>query len=147
MTPPTATSTLHYRLPLVLWIGVVFAVSSIPGRTLLEVGFDVQDSLAHLIEYAVLGFLGFRMLRAEGMGSAAALLGVVVLGAVVGAADENYQRLIPGRMTTWSDYLADLAGAGVGATVAAMYYRWTGRFDTPERPIGSGASPDGGTEG
>lgn len=147
MTPPQPNSTLHFRLPLLLWIAVILAVSSIPGPTLQQVSFSVKDSLAHFVEYAVLGFLSYRLLRAEGRGVAGALLGTLVLGALMGAIDESYQRLIPGRLTTWADYAADFAGAGLGSAVAALYYTWTGRFDvrtegkTPEQMPGGGETP------
>jgi len=129
-----------------LWMGVILAVSSIPGQTLDGVGFTVKDSLAHFVEYAVLGFLAFRLLRAENRGVLAALCGAALLGALMGALDENYQRLIPGRMTSWADYLADLGGALFGAGVAALYYRWTGRFRLTAPPRSAGASPAGGDE-
>lgn len=146
LTLPRAKSTLHFRLPLLLWVAVILAVSSIPGPTLQGVGFTVQDSLAHLVEYAILGFLAYRLLRAEGRGVTGALLGSLILGAALGALDENYQRVIPGRMTTWADYLADLTGAALGALVAAVYYRWTGRFRGSAEARTSGDPPDGGEE-
>jgi len=127
-----------------LWIAVILAVSSIPGPTLQQVSFSVRDGLAHFVEYAVLGFLSYRLLRAEGYGVAAALAGAVMVGAVMGAIDENYQRLIPGRLTTWADYAADLAGSALGSAVAALYYMVTGRFRERSENQAPAHMPGGG---
>jgi VanZ family protein len=125
---------------------VILAASSISGPTLQEVGLSVKDWLAHLVEYSVLGFLSYRWRRAEGHRPGTALLGSMILAAAMGAIDENYQRLIPGRITSWTDYAADLVGAGLGSGVATVYYTWTGRFRDRVDSKTPGSAPGGGEE-
>jgi VanZ family protein len=122
LTPEDRPSKLALRLPLLLWTAVILAVSSVPGPTLLKVGFSVKDGLAHGIEYGVLGFLIYRLQRAEGRVGLAACCAAVVGGALLGGLDETYQRFIPGRVPSWTDYAADLAGSGLGGLAAAIYY-------------------------
>ncbi len=140
-----APSRLAFRLPLLVWMGVILAVSSIPGPTLQMVGFSVADSFSHGFEYAILGFLAYRLFRAEGKSRGRAWLSSVLLAALMGAVDENYQRLIPERISSWSDWAADITGGGIGGAVAIVYYVLTDRFHGgvgTEDP--SGRSPAGG---
>lgn len=109
-------------------MGVILAVSSIPEPTLQKVGFSVKDYLAHGIEYSILGFLSFRLFRAQGKSPLRAWLWVIVVVIFMGAVDENYQRLIPGRTTSLSDYAADLVGSSAGGLIAIVYYALTDRM-------------------
>ena len=129
-------SGLQYWLPLVLWIAAILGASSIPGPALARVGLSIKDSLAHGVEYGVLGFLiarGEIMLRGR---SAAAAWAVAALGAIaLGALDETYQRFIPGRFPAVSDWIADSIGAALGAAIALVLYiparRRSGRPGNP----------------
>lgn len=126
LTPAKPAPTIHLWLPLLLWIGAIFGVSSVPGPTLQKVGFSVQDGVAHGLEYGVLGLLVFRWLRFQlASGSLRAIAVAVLTGAVLGALDEFYQLLIPERTTAMSDWLADLTGCTAGAVIATIYYRFT----------------------
>jgi VanZ family protein len=110
-------STIRRWWPPVLWIGVIFSLSTIPGPTLKKVGFSVPDKLAHVVEYAILGALscrarpGMRPSFVEQAGP------VLLLAALVGLADELYQRLIPGRESSGLDWVADLVGATLGSWI------------------------------
>ena len=48
----------------------------------------------------------------------AVILVAAALGALVGAVDENYQRLIPLRDPSFADWIADLVGTTSGAALA-----------------------------
>lgn len=135
MTPSRQNPTIQYWLPLFIWIGAILSVSSVPGPTLEKVGLSVQDGLAHGLEYAVLGFLAYRRQRLQSRsGVLAGLLLSAALGALVGAVDETYQRLIPGRFSSVSDWTADAVGAAVGGTVASVYYALSRRHAPPQAP-------------
>jgi VanZ family protein len=150
LTPKRSTPTIHYWLPLLIWIGAILSVSSVPGPTLDKVGFSIQDGLAHGLEYAVLGFLAYRrQVLQRRSGIATAMLASCLLAAVVGAVDETYQLLIPGRVTDPSDWIADVSGAAVGGAVASIYYALSGRRRRSLeslRPQGRLADPAPGTE-
>jgi VanZ family protein len=122
LTSRTSTPSIHFWLPLVVWVAAILCVSSIPGPTLAKVGFSVQDKVAHATEYSVLGFLACRWLLGVRVGTLPALLLSALMGAGVGAADESWQLLIPGRTTSIYDWTADLVGAVLGVTAATIYY-------------------------
>lgn len=125
-------------------MAVILAVSSIPGPTLQMVGFSVADSFSHGFEYAILGFLSYRLFRAQGHGRVFSWLGSVLLALAMGSVDESYQRLIPERVSSWSDLAADVLGAGIGSGIAIVYYVLTGRFRPDTTAAGSGKHPEPG---
>ena len=104
-------SKMSRWLPVVLWLALIFTLSSIPlnGRIIVKL-FRHQDKLIHFLEYGILGALLVRAVYDHGLGMARywACIGLAV---AVGAIDEVHQSFIPGRMMDWHDLLADTAGA------------------------------------
>jgi VanZ family protein len=102
--------------PVVLWAGLIFALSSIPD---LGTGLGVWDTvlrkLAHVTEYAILGVLIFRASR----NSAASLL----LASAYAVTDELHQTLVTGRHGSPLDWLVDTAGVVVGVAVGGRVFR------------------------
>jgi VanZ family protein len=126
---------------MLIWIGAILSVSSVPGPTLDKVGFSVQDGLAHGLEYAVLGFLTYRRQRLQCRSRVwVALLVASALGALIGAIDETYQLLVPGRISSVADWIADVLGATGGGIVASIYYAVTRRPGRSSEPIDEGSS-------
>jgi len=124
LTARGAVPTIAFALPLWIWIGAIFALSSIPGPTLHKVGFSVWDKGAHFIEYSILGFLAVRKERLGALrGGFAAALRALSLILLIGIVDELYQLLIPGRSTEAADLLADLLGGSTGSAIALLYLR------------------------
>ena len=113
-----------------LWAGLyaalIVALSSIPGKSFPAVRWLTHDKLIHLGEYAVFGILIYRAaatLRLQDR----YLLGIaIVLAGLFGGLDELYQRLIPGRDSSFGDWSADQIGAVLGAT---GYFWWVRRRD------------------
>lgn len=68
--------------------------------------------MAHVAEYGVLGALLQRAARPRGLWG---LCIAVCVAAAVGGLDEIYQSTVPGRYSSALDWLADLAGAFLGA--------------------------------
>lgn len=99
-------------VPVLLWAGLIFALSSIPD---LGTGLGVWDlvlrKVAHAAEYAVLGALVFRAAR-----SAPA---AILLGSVYAVSDEVHQAFVAGRHGAPLDWLVDTAGVALGVAVAA----------------------------
>lgn len=99
-------------------MGLIFALSSVPGRR-IQAAHD-WDKVAHVLEYAVLGWLGQRALREVGLSPGRAAL-VSAAGAILyGASDEWHQSFVPGRSSDPADVAADAAGAVLGAGVALL---------------------------
>jgi VanZ family protein len=95
--------------PVVLWAGVIFAVSSIPSlSTELGVWDLVLRKLAHFTEYAVLGFL---------LARAAPALPAFTLGLLYAVSDEVHQSFVSGRKGAPEDVAVDAVGLLVGVLV------------------------------
>jgi VanZ family protein len=106
----TASRTLTLWLPVLLWAGLIFALSSIPN---LGTGLGTWDLLlrkaAHMTEYAVLALL---LVRAVGHEAPALALGVVYA-----ASDEVHQSFVRGRHASPVDVAIDTVGLLVGLLV------------------------------
>jgi VanZ family protein len=83
------------------------------------VGIEVPDKLVHFAEYAILGLLFVRgaVTGSRGRARWVVVSWALLAGAALGAVDETYQSLIPGRHPSSADWAADLVGslAGSGA--------------------------------
>ena len=105
-------STAYWRLGLALvYAGIIFAFSSIPGEHLPSVG--VSDKLLHAIEFGGLTFLLCRAFRAFAPTQAhhrIACIGIAV-AICYGIVDEAHQLLVAPRVAD----MADLAADGFGA--------------------------------
>jgi VanZ family protein len=109
-----------YWLPAVLYAGMIFYMSSqshpeeqLPSFLLK----DVSDKVLHAVEYAVLGGLCYRAFRwgVNGPVASYALLFAIVTASLYGMTDEVHQLFVPFRESSWLDWLADTAGAFIGA--------------------------------
>lgn len=107
--------------PPLLWAGAVLVATSIPNPPVPS-SVARFDKVVHLAMYGVLAWL---LARAAAAGRAAirALAVAVLVAAAFGAADEWHQRFIPGRSMDVDDWLADVSGAVVGASIAVATLR------------------------
>ena len=103
----TGSRAVTYWLPVVLWAGLIFALSSIPH---LGTGLGVWDTVlrkgAHLTEYAVLALLLVRALRREAP--------ALALGILYAASDEFHQSFVRGRHASPIDVGIDSVGLLIG---------------------------------
>jgi VanZ family protein len=113
-------------LLVLIWIGVILGLSSIPSPGHPKLQVNGVDKIVHAIEYGVLGFLFLRALRVSRASMWRAVLVAALLGVAVGTFDEWYQRRIPGRHSDPTDTAADAVGAGLGGLVCL---RWQRRRD------------------
>jgi VanZ family protein len=133
---------IFYWLPLLLWMGVIFGASTNLGsprntsrfivpfllwlnphmswQTIEQVHHCVRKT-AHAVEYAMLGFLIWRVVH-----TAAALASyrpawhfglALLLAALYAATDETHQIFVPGRNASVRDVFLDTCGAGLGLAV------------------------------
>ena len=102
-------------LPVVAWAGVIFAISSIPS---LGTGLGVWDlvlrKLAHVTEYAVLGFL---------LARAAPLAAAFALGVLYAVSDELHQSFVSGRQGAPRDVAIDALGVVIGLAAQRRFAR------------------------
>jgi len=108
-----ATTFLFSWLPPVVWCGLIFYMSSIPG---LNSGLGVWDLIlrkcAHMFEFGVLALLFARAFRRTWIALAPA--GIVLLSFVLtllyAISDEVHQSFVPNRGPSAMDVLVDTAG-------------------------------------
>jgi VanZ family protein len=104
---------LSLWLPVVLWAGLIFTLSSIPD---LGTGLGTWDlilrKLAHAGEFAILGFL---LLRAVGRE-----LPALVLGIGYAVTDELHQHFVPGRQGSMLDVVVDSVGVTAGVLLLRL---------------------------
>jgi len=107
---------LRYWLPLILYVGVIFLLSSLPLGPALE-KIIISDKVIHATEYLLLPILFFRFLffTAPRIFSKYYFLLGMVLAAVIAAGDELYQSRVPGRCMDFHDFLADVTGISIAA--------------------------------
>jgi VanZ family protein len=94
-------------LPVVVWAGVIFTLSSVPS---LSTGLGTWDTIlrkaAHVTEYAVLGGLLYRALGREPL--------ALAVGIAYAATDELHQYFVRGRHASPVDVAIDAVGVAVG---------------------------------
>jgi len=98
----------NFLLP-ALYYAAILSVSLIPRSGVEKVGSFLpmpNDKVLHLAVYAGFGFvLGGLPYPSIALGTA---------GSLLGAADEQVQRLAPGRDVSLADWLADILGISLG---------------------------------
>ncbi len=121
-TPPKANS-LANRLrawgPAAAWAAVLFLLSATPGGLAAARSLPISDEVLHLCVYSVLGAaLGNVRIQS----SPAIPHGVLIaLGVLYGATDEWHQSMVPGRVPSVTDWLADAAGVVIGYGVWLLF--------------------------
>ena len=126
--PNSRKRLVVFWAPLLVWMGVIFALSSLsaeaiertadPVHSAFPLAKLINDTSVHVVEFAV---LAYRALAAYGT-MARPYLWLTVLSVAVGygATDELHQSFVPGRVTTWQDLGYDSLGGLVGTLLAEM---------------------------
>jgi VanZ family protein len=118
---------LYVTLPVLAWAAAIAIVSSIPGRSLPEIGLWQWDKLAHLAEYIVLSCLLYRYFHCRwAMAPQRVWAMSAALGLGYAALDEIHQLAIPMRFCTWQDLVADAAGIASGIVIMKVFYEKRG---------------------
>jgi VanZ family protein len=119
-------SLLHYWLPPLLWMGLIFflsAQSSLPHHPdiLLDL---ILKKVAHVMEYGILAFLLWRALSRElDTLSWSALVIAFLVSVLYAASDEYHQTFVPGRNGTPVDVSIDAVGALIALLVVGSLRR------------------------
>lgn len=111
-------------LALILYVLLIFFVSSRSGITPPGPDFAMKDKLAHFVEYFILGLLlyaniGWSYSRSRVL----TFLFLFTVGVSVAALDELLQSYIPGRHMNFFDWLADAIGIALGVGIGVMTRR------------------------
>jgi VanZ family protein len=129
---------LNLWLPVLLWMGVIFIGSSIGSMP--QVGGDTTDAIvhrtAHMIEFAILGWL---LLRAVADGrpiSRRELVSALIIVTLYGASDEFHQRFTPGRSSEFSAVLFDAAGGLIGLWAWRWKTRRSAKSESASQRVG-----------
>ncbi len=117
-------------LPVLLWAGLIFYLSSLPN---LAVGEGAVDFLtrkpAHIAEYAVLFVLIFRALRGSFVIAEKKLyLSAAVFTLFYAVTDEIHQMLVPSREGKIYDLGFDLLGIFLGMLVLRLFLRRRSKY-------------------
>jgi VanZ family protein len=115
----------------VLWMALLFALSSIPSEVVQPSGAIPLDKVAHFCFYGVLGALLAGAIGRRRVGWGAVIALAVAIGALYGVSDEFHQRFVPGRDASVDDWIADVLGTLTGAIVAVTLRAWAGSMILP----------------
>ena len=110
------------QLPAILYMVLIFIMSSIPRLSLPDVGLRWEDKFVHLVEYMALSFLlarAFYYQHWKPMSISQAVQLAVIVAVLYAATDEIHQYFVPGRFADVWDWVADSIGAYLGGIVAA----------------------------
>ncbi len=102
---------VRFQLPVLVWMGLIFVLSSLPGSTLSPLEFKDAHLIAHLLLFGMLYYLGYRALRFQNYSRLLrefSLLAALLFVMLYGATDEYHQSFTPGRRMELKDFLWDV---------------------------------------
>ena len=114
-----------------LYAVLIVCMSSIPGKSLPDLSWLSQDKLIHMAEYTIFGLLASRAMVSRVPTRGQAFLFTFLIAGAFGALDEFYQTLIPGRDSSYGDWVADIVGVALGSS---LYLLW--KFYRDQAPAG-----------
>jgi len=118
---------IKYWLPIILWIGVIFTLSSIPDlKTDLKEDFILRK-IAHAMEFAILTLLLFRAIKFSGAGFKKAIVYAFILALFYAFSDEFHQLYVFGRQCSIKDVGIDSIGILIALGLCYIKNR-KGRF-------------------
>ena len=127
------------------WCALIFALSSIPNQLEGPPSAIPYDTIAHAVEFGVLGFLlAWVIWRSGGRRAGRAVALAVALSVAYGVTDELHQAFVPGRDVSLTDLVTDVVASFIGALaamgVAAAFERETSPASAEEDGVSAGGS-------
>jgi len=114
-------------LPVVVYGGGIFYLSSLSQFPEQIPSFWGFDKALHFVEYYIFGYLICRCFSAKSSGDGqrpASIAWTVAIGGFYALTDEGHQSFVPGRETSFWDFLFDFLGLIVaGVTFAYIRHR------------------------
>ena len=124
--PSILSKALYWRLAVLVWGVVLYALSAQPGIA-LPGGFPGIDKVEHATYFTLGGMCFLLGLRLAGLaqGRTTAIVLTVLFCSFVGVLDEWHQTYTPGRSggDVW-DWFADMTGGLIGALIALGVEKW-----------------------
>lgn len=116
----------HYWGPVVLWAGMIFALSSVATFPEEVARLLRWDKLLHMLIYAGLAFLVARALAANrpALPVPALRMATILLTVVYGISDEWHQSFVPGRFVSAVDLMYDGLGGVLGQWLWFRFGSW-----------------------
>ena len=99
--------------PGLIWLCIIWIISSIPSHSLPTVKILGFDKLAHIFVYSLLGVLLNPWLKTKNLKKPQLIL-IYCLLLLLAAADEYHQTYIPGRSVSGYDLMANAGGLCLG---------------------------------
>lgn len=116
---------LFYKLPPVLFAGLIILLSSQPG--LHPPSFEIRniDKFYHGLEYFLFGLLIFRAFPEVHTSRRKVLFYALLFsfGLAYAALDETVQSFVPNRDSSVGDWLADASGYFTAGIISLFYWR------------------------
>jgi VanZ family protein len=109
---PMTKKFFYYQFPWLFLMMIIFIQSSIGSLKLPDIEFEFTDKLLHFIVFGTLGILiarGFRNLSNKRINENYLSL-TIIISILYGASDEIHQYLVPGRYSSFEDWIADVLG-------------------------------------
>jgi len=106
----------RFWIPAILWMAVIFFLSSIPGKDIPKVPIPHFHKIVHFIEYAILGMLLMRALLYSNLNVNSFRLSIASVIIIIFFAffDEWHQTFVPDRSGEFEDVLSDTIYSIVG---------------------------------
>ena len=116
------TTYLLYHAPWQLLMIAIFVQSSISYIKLPDIGIDWLDKILHFLCYGILGLLMARsfLISKYKKYQNKYWQWSIIFCSLYGLSDEIHQRFIPGRLASFSDWLADT----LGVVIFILIYKW-----------------------
>jgi VanZ family protein len=108
--------------PTLLYMLVIFILSSMPHLKPPDLGFRPVDKVSHALEYGVLGVLLFRTAAFRYTFSPRLFIILVCIGVLYGISDEIHQSFVPHRVSSVWDVAADSVGIVLGLLAARLWH-------------------------
>ncbi len=113
----------HYLILSLVWLAVIWVLSSLPAEEIPEVNIFGVDKIAHFGVYLIWGALTHIYLYKKGLNKKLRNV-LVLLMFFLAALDEYHQRWIPGRDVSVYDLFANWAGLIASFLVLIPLKRW-----------------------
>ena len=113
--------------PVILWMAVIYAVSSdsYPYRIIppeVSITNETIGRIAHIIEYAILAVLTGRAVISGRTLTSGGIIKITLISSSYGLFDELHQNLVPERSFQFLDLGLDVVGILLGIGIIACYF-------------------------
>ena len=115
---------MKFQLPALIWMGVIFGLSSVPGSSLSPMEFPDAHLIAHSLLFGMLYYLVYRAFKYQSYSrflSEFSLLVSLLLVMLYGASDEYHQSFTPGRSEELKDFMIDVVAAVVVLVIVVIF--------------------------